>query len=335
MVETLGVYKILDRIGSGGIGEVYRARDTRLGRTVAVKVVKPEIVQDAPRRDAFMRDARAATALSHPSIAALYEVGEDQDQLFLAYEFVPGETLRAAVGGRPMNPKLAIEYAVQLSDALADAHAAGAVHGDLKPDNIVITPKGRVKILDYGLAAWTSGGAARRRAAEEATVGAGGDVHTIAYLSPEQALGERGDHRTDIFSLGAMLFEMLTGRPPFTSADALPLKIVQAPAPAPSSLNHDLPLELDPILQRALAKSLDQRYESTATLAAELRAVAAILDERATAAEIEAESAVPPRRQGGGSGRRVVVWLLLLAALAAGAWVERDALVRVWLTFRR
>jgi serine/threonine protein kinase len=334
MVETLGVYRILDRIGAGGIGEVYRARDTRLGRTVAVKVVKPEIAQDAPRREAFVRDARATTVLSHPSIATLYEVGEDQDHLFLAYEFVPGETLRAAVGDRPMNPKLAIEYAVQLSDALADAHAAGAVHGDLKPDNIVITPKGRVKILDYGLAAWTSGGAARKRAAEEATVG-GGDVHTIAYLSPEQALGERGDHRTDIFSLGAILFEMLTGRPPFTAPDALPLKIVQAPAPAPSSINHDLPLELDPILQRALAKSLDQRYESTATLAAELRAVAAILDERATAAEIEAESAVAPRRQGGGSGWRVVGWLLLLGALAAGAWVERDALVRAWLTFRR
>jgi len=335
MVETLGVYRILDRIGAGGIGDVYRARDTRLGRTVAIKVVKPEIADDPGRREAFLSDARAATSLSHPSIAAVYEVGDDQGCLFLADEFVPGGTLRAAVGGRPMNPKLAIDYAVQLSDALADAHAAGAVHGDLKPDNIIVTPKGRVKILDFGLSAWTNGGAARRRAAEQPTAASAADAATIAYLSPEQALGERGDHRTDIFSLGVMLFEMLTGRQPFASADALPLKIVQAPAPAPSTLNANIPRELDPIVQRALAKSLEQRYESTATLAAELRAVAAILDERATAAEIEAASVAAPRRSRGGVPWGLVIVLLLLAALAAGVWVERAELARVWLSFRR
>jgi serine/threonine protein kinase len=335
MIETLGVYKILERLGEGGIGEVYRARDTRLGRTVALKVVRPEIAADAGQRARFLRDARAATALSHPSIAALYEIGEDQEQLFLACEFVPGDTLGAAIGGRPMNPKLAIDYAVQLSDALADAHAAGAVHGDLKPHNVFVTPRGRVKIVDYGLSAWTNGGAARRRAAEEATGGAAVDVGTVAYLSPEQALGERSDHRTDIFSLGAMLFEMLTGQPPFASAEALPLKIVQAPAPAPSSLNPDVPDELDPIVQRALAKSLDHRYESTATLAAELRAVAAIVDERATAAEIEAASMPAGRGTPGAFPWRVTILVLTLAALAAGAWIERAELVRVWLSFRR
>jgi len=335
MIEALGVYKILERIGEGGVGEVYRARDTRLGRTVALKIVGPEIAADPERRERFLRDARAATALSHPSIAALYEIGEEQEQLFLACEFVPGETLREAIGGRPMNPKLAIDYAVQLSDALADAHAAGAVHGDLKPDNIFVTPKGRVKIVDYGLSAWTNGGAVRRRAAADAMGAAPEDVGTVAYLSPEQALGERGDHRTDIFSLGAMLFEMLTGRPPFASADALPLRIVQAPAPAPSSLNPEVPLELDPIVQHALAKSIDHRYESTATLAAELRAVAAIPDERATAAEIEAESMPAGRGSRGGSSRRVALLVLVLAALAAGAWFERAELACIWLSFQR
>src|SRR5215471_6345918 len=124
MFETLGIYKVLDRIGTGSIGDVYRARDTRLGRTVAIKVVRPEIAGDPIRRARLMEDARAATALSHPSIAALYEVGEDQDQLFLAFEFVPGETLRAAIAGRPLNPRRAIDLAIQSADALADAHAA-------------------------------------------------------------------------------------------------------------------------------------------------------------------------------------------------------------------
>src|SRR5579871_4472503 len=193
MFETLGMYKVLDYIGAGGIGDVYRGRDSRLGRTVAIKVVKPEIAADPERRERFIHDARAATLLSHPSIAALYEIGDDQDQLFLAFEFVPGETLRAEMGGRPMNPRRALEVATQLADALADAHGAGIVHRDLKPDNIFVTPKGRAKILDFGFSAWTNGGAERARAAADATNARGLDTGTVAYLSPEQTLGERGD----------------------------------------------------------------------------------------------------------------------------------------------
>jgi serine/threonine protein kinase len=319
MFEALGQYKILDRIGAGGIGDIYRGRDTRLGRTVAIKVVKPEIAGDPARRERFVQDARAAMALSHPTLAAVYEIGEDQGELFVAIEFVPGEPLHAAIGGRPMNPKRAIDFAVQIADALADAHAAGIVHGDLKPANIIVTPKGRVKILECGLAAWTSGGAERARAAQGTADGGPTARGTIAYLSPEQALGERGDERTDIFSLGVMLFEMLTGRLPFDVAEAPILHIVQAAAPAPSSLNAGVPRELDPIVQKALAKSLDQRCDSAATLAAELRGVAAILDERAAAAELHAPPAARrPKTRVPWVG---IVVLVIVAAALVATWL--------------
>src|SRR5438876_11545838 len=209
MLETLAHYKILDRIGAGGMGEVYRARDTRLGRTVAIKVLAPELADDPSRRDRFMREARAAAALSHPNIAALYEIGEDQGQLFLVFEFVPGETLKTMIGGRALNPRRAIDFAVQIADALADAHAEGVIHRDIKPANVIITPKDKAKILDFGLATWTAGGAEREQAAHDATVmvtGAGTTIRTLPYMSPEQALGEQVDQRTDIFSLGVVLF---------------------------------------------------------------------------------------------------------------------------------
>src|SRR5262245_60400188 len=232
MFESLAHYKILDRIGAGGMGEVYRARDTRLGRTVALKVLVADVAADPDRRDRFLREARASAALSHPNIAALYEIGEDQGRLFLALEYVPGESLSAVIGGRPMNPRRAINLAVQIADGLADAHAAGLVHRDIKPGNIIVTPKGNAKILDFGLATWTAGGAERDQCAGDAATmtatGVGTTLGTVAYMSPEQAVGERVDERTDIFSLGIVLFEMLTGRLPFTgsTSTAIALQIV-------------------------------------------------------------------------------------------------------------
>jgi non-specific serine/threonine protein kinase len=334
MFDSLAHYKILDRIGAGGMGEVYRARDTRLGRTVAVKVLPAAVADDPERRERFVREARATAALSHPNIAALYEIGEDQGHLFLAFEYVPGETLHATIAGRPMNPRIAIGLGVQIADALADAHAEGIVHRDIKATNVLVTPKGHAKVLDFGLATWTAGGAEREHAAEAATTlktGAGTTLGTVAYMSPEQALGERVDHRTDIFSLGVVLFEMLTGKLPFTGTTptAVALQIVQAPAPLPSVLNPTLPRELDPIVSKALAKSLDQRYESAATLAAELRSLAAILDVRAEISESE-PSAVPGVRGPRKSYAGWILLILLLAALGAAAWFARDELRRVW-----
>ena len=330
MFESLGHYKILDRIGAGGVGELFRARDTRLGRTVAIKVVVAAVAGDPARRERFLQEARAAAALSHPNIAALYEIAEDQDQLFLVFEYVPGETLKNAIAGRPLNPRRAIDLAIQIADALADGHAEGIVHRDIKADNILVTPKGNAKVLDFGLASWTAGGAARDQAATVFVSAEGIAEGTVGYMSPEQALGERVDHRTDIFSLGIVLFEMLTGRLPFTgtSAPALALQIVQAPAPAPSTFNKTLPVELDAIVARALAKSLEQRYESAVTLAAELRTVGAILDVRSDLLEATSPSAPlrPARRQGSGW----ILLLVVLAALGGAAWYERAAIQRVW-----
>ena len=333
MFETLGHYKILDRIGAGGMGEVYRARDTRLGRTVAIKVMIAGVADDPDRRARFLQEARATAALSHPNIAALYEIGEDQDQLFLVFEYVPGETLKNVIAGRPLNPRRAIDLAVQIADALADAHAEGIVHRDIKSDNIIVTPKGNAKILDFGLATWTAGGAQREQAGQAATrmnTAPGTTLGTVAYMSPEQALGEQVDHRTDVFSLGVVMFEMLTGTLPFTgtTSTALALQIVQAPAPLPSAVNGSLPAELDPIVGKAMAKSLEQRYESAVTLSAELRSVGAILDVRSDTQEAAGVfvPAQPARRSTG----RWILLLLLLVALGAAAWYERGPIKQLW-----
>ncbi|HWF85509.1 MAG TPA: protein kinase [Vicinamibacterales bacterium] len=333
MIESLGHYKILERIGAGGLGDVYRARDTRAGRTVAIKVVAAAISGDRDRRERLLSDARAAAALSHPNIAALYEIGEDQGELFLVFEFVAGETLKATIAGRPLNPRRAIDLAVQIADAVADAHAEGLVHGGLSPYTIIVTPKGNAKILDLGLAAWTKSALARAQASAAIGVASGGAIDAIAYQSPEQLLGEPIDHRTDVFSLGTVLFEMLTGRLPFSGATAsasdLAAQIARAPSPALGQTNAALPAELDATLSKALARKVDQRYESVATMAAELRAAAAILDARSGMSEPERAARphlAPHRRSFAGIG----VLLLMFAALAAVGWWQRETIERAW-----
>ncbi|PYR60040.1 MAG: hypothetical protein DMF91_13180 [Acidobacteria bacterium] len=331
MLEILGQYKILDRIGAGGMGEVYRARDTRLGRTVAIKVLPADVAADPDRRERFMREARATAALSHPNIAALYEIGEDQGQIFLVFEFVPGDTLKTVIGGRPLNPRRAIDLAVQVADALADAHAEGIVHRDIKPANIIVTPKGAAKVLDFGLATWTAGGAERETAATMLATSAGTTLGTVAYMSPEQAIGEPVDHRTDIFSLGIVLFEMLTGRLPFTGSTptALALQIVRADAPPPTAVNPSLPRELDAVVAKALAKSFEARYQSAATFGAELRSIGAILDVRIEATE--AVGVVPASRRR--ADRGISAWIVpavVAGALAAVVWWQRAPMARAW-----
>jgi len=266
LVETLGQYKILERIDTGGgVGDLYRARDTRTGRTVSLDVVPPAVTADPDRRTRFLRHAQAAAKLSHPNIAALYEVGEDQGEVFLAFEFTPGETLKTVLTRGPMHARRALDLAVQIGDALADAHGWGILHGDIRPVNIVETTKGRAKVLDFGLAQWTVGGADRADTAAKSAAARGG-----AYASPEHKLGRPIDDRSDIFSFGVVLYEMLTGRLPSDGG-----------TPAPSSINAELHHELDRILTKALQKTPDDRYSCAATLTAELLAVLAIVNERA------------------------------------------------------
>jgi serine/threonine protein kinase len=338
MLEALGHYKILDRIGVGRMGDLYRARDTRAGRTVALRTVAADIADDPVRRESYLRDARATRALSHPNIAALYEIGDDQGRLFLVSEYVPGDTLEAVIAGRALNPRHALDHGIQLADALAEAHADGIVHGDIRPSNIIITPKGNAKFLDFGLAAWTGSGAERSQAPAALGTTAGTVNEAVAYMSPEQVLGEQVDYRTDIFSLGIVLFEMLSGKPPFAgvTANALALQLLQAQPPAPSALNATLPMELDAIVLKMLAKSLEQRYGAAATVAAELRSVAAILDVRDGVAEpvnVGPVTAVARRDAGFWMAvallaASIIAVLLLLTSELGARWFS--SLTRTW-----
>jgi eukaryotic-like serine/threonine-protein kinase len=299
MVQTLGDYNILERTGADGLGETYRARDTRRGRTVAIHVVESSIAGDPDRRERLLADARAAAALSHPNIAALYEIAEDRGHLFLASEFVPGETLKHLIAGQPVNTRHALDIAIQVADALAEGHAANIMHRDINTETVIVTPKGNAKVLDFGLSAWTG--------------------RTVSgYQSPEQALGDEADGRSDLFSLGAVMFEMLTGRPAFAGATPDPLapQVVQRDVPAPSSVNPSLPQELDPVVAKAVEKRRDQRAESAALFAAELRTIAAMLDVRSEAAE----AANPPKAARQRSFAGWVFLLAVLATLAAAGW---------------
>ncbi|HEV3216521.1 MAG TPA: serine/threonine-protein kinase [Vicinamibacterales bacterium] len=294
MTDAIAHYKVLAPLGVGGLGEVFRARDTRLGRTVAVKVLPAAIASDPARLRPLLDAATVASSMSHPNITTLFEVGEDGGQTYLVFEFVPGDPLTALIDGRALNVRRAVELAIQLADALADAEAHDLVHGDIRPGTIVVTSKDRAKFMNFGLAAFTAGGARRREASR-------------VYVAPEEIKGPSGEIRSDIFSLGAVLFEMLTGRP-------------RGQGLAPSSLNKAVPPELDRIVGRMLAGNADQRFQSAATVAAELRAMAAILEARATADEAAFE---PPRRASRRSGAVVAIGALLLFA-AVVAWLWRS-----------
>jgi serine/threonine-protein kinase len=282
MDASIAHYNLLERLGAGGLGEVYRARDTRFGRTVALKVVAAGII-DPASRDQFLEDARAAAALSHPNIATLFEVGEHNGGWYLAYEYALGIALRQEIALGPLSPRRSVELAVQIADALADAHAHGIVHTDLRTDTIILTQKGSAKVLEIGMSRWTRGGATRARAAVSSDSLPLSSIATVAYLSPEQALGSSVDARTDIFSLGVVLYEMLTGRSAFAAAtpsDTV-LRVIGSTLRPPSALAPDVSADLDAIVVRATMKDIERRQQSAAALSAELRSLGAILDVRA------------------------------------------------------
>jgi serine/threonine-protein kinase len=282
MPSAVAHYTLLEPIGDGGRGEVFRARDTRVGRTVALKLVPAAVTAQPEQRERLLEEARAAAKLSHPNIATLFDVGEADGQMYLAYEFASGRLLREEMSGAAMNPRRALDLSVQIADGAADAQANGIIHGDLRPDTVMVTAKGSAKILDYGLAPWTRGGAIRSRASADPDGLPAEANAVVAYLSPEQAVGGAIDGRTDVFSLGTLTYEMLTGRNPFRGATPgeTIVNVIQARIPPASSVNAAVPADLDAILTRALSRKIDERHQSAASLAAELRSIGAVLDVR-------------------------------------------------------
>lgn len=311
--RTVAHYNLLDLCGEGWLGPVYRARDTKVGRTVALKLVPAERLPDLAARERFFEDARRAARLSHPNIATLFDVGEHEGGAYLAYEYAVGITLREEMAGRAVAPRRAVDIAVQIADALADGHAAGIIHGDVRPDNIVMTPKGSAKLLEFGMSGWSNAGRMRGQAAISPAQLGSAALPIVSYMSPEQALGGRVDARGDVFSLATVAYEMLTGRHPFAGAgvEATVLNVIQATPPPPSSVTPEVPKDLDALLARALSKDISARQQSAASLSAELRSVAAMLDVRSGDSEPGELIPIDDDRSAAG------MWILIVLALAA------------------
>src|SRR5688500_794148 len=272
--STLGFYRLLNKLGAGGMGEVYRAHDERLQRDVAIKVLPPATFQDETARTRLLREARAAAALNHPAICTIYEVGEAGGHVFIAMELVDGRPLRDSTRGSGLPVTDVLRIGMQIADALAHAHARHIVHRDLKSANVVITADGRAKVLDFGLARRVAGHDGPDADVEtRATLTQPGTVvGTLAYMSPEQLRGEVADHRADIWALGVVLYELATGRLPFSAPSGFELSsriLSEPPAPVPAAV----PVALRAVIEKCLEKSRDRRYQSANEVRAALEAI--------------------------------------------------------------
>jgi serine/threonine protein kinase len=280
----IGHYRLLSMLGRGGMGEVYLAADTRLGRKVALKLLPAEFASDAERMKRFEREARIASALNHPNILTIYEIGRDGEALFIATEFVRGLTLRQRLADGTVNPAEAVNIAVQMASALDAAHSAGIVHRDIKPENVMLRPDGIVKVLDFGLAKPVEGPLAPSFNTSMPTRGSyetapGALIGTFRYMSPEQARGQSVDHRSDLWSLGAVFYELLTGAPPFggeTPSDIIASILTREPAP----LAEPGEPELQNVLARALGKERERRYQSAPEMLRDMRELRRKLERR-------------------------------------------------------